>query len=135
MYKISEQQAAELWQRCEAIKNECDPLIYTEIGAIIHKAISLKQLQNSDINRLYELLNRVPVNDEQSTHGETQDAWDDLPVVKPGNEETTEKREIDKRNHILLSVKANTLSVMYLKHYIGLIGTHEKKKILYQDYF
>lgn len=132
MYKVSEQQASELKHRLEAIKELTNPALFVQIELLVQQANSSKQLTDADVNLLYELLNRVTM-DNEPIEETVQSEWED--VLK---KETEEEYEIikgnDMRNHMLLCNRANLRVVESMRQCVRLIVLPEKRKALSQDH-
>lgn len=137
MFIVSEQQALELHRRCKEIEGDSAPLLYVEIESIVNIAATSNQLQEKDVKRLYELLNCVVISNYSAEDNKTSngDEWDGRPYPKSIDEDSEVKGKIDKRNHILLSNKTVTRSIVSFRRCIGLIENQGRIKTRYQDHF
>ena len=135
MFILSEQQAFELQRRCEALREESDPLIYAEIESIVQSAVSAKQLPDKDINRLYELLSGTIMRDDKKEDAESEglNDWDDIPEQKAHNE-LSEKREKDKIHHLLLHHKASLRTVDAFRRCLWSLERQEKNRTLFLEH-
>ena len=135
MYHISEQQALELSRRCNAIKNVSDPVVFSQIEALVQQAVSTKQITNDEVNQLYELLNCAVVinySEQEEDKDVVQNEWD-KPFNSDMNQDNEEAKLRDRRNHLLLCSKANLRTIETIQDCIKLITVTGMRNVLTQE--
>ena len=132
MFMVTEQHALELRKRCEAIKEISDPAIFAQIEALVQQAVTVGQLSDSNINKLYELLYFVVIANYSDLNDESE--------IQFKQESKTQEKQIDYeqrirdiRNHLLLCNRANIRTLDALRNCLKLIANPKKRLSFSQE--
>jgi hypothetical protein len=124
MFPITEQQAEELVQRCETIREYADTAIFAQIESIVQRAAVKGQLPEDDVNILFVLLNRVASDILPKEEIKTEDDGEDVPKKDTADQ----KQDRAMRNRILFSHNANWQSIAALRRSIKRIARPKQRQ-------
>ena len=134
MFSLSEQQTYELWQKCIAIKDISDPVVFAQIEELVQQVITTKQLTDDEVNQLHELSNcAVIVNySEQKNEDVAENEWgEQFKIDTSGDSE--EIKLNNRRNHLLLCNKANLPVIEGMRRCVKQIATPAKYTLVQEN--
>ena len=112
-----------------------DPVVFSQIEALVQQAVSTKQITNDEVNQLYELLNCAVVinySEQEEDKDVVQNEWD-KPFNSDMNQDNEEAKLRDRRNHLFLCSKANLRTIETMQDCIKLITVTGMRNVLTQE--
>lgn len=128
MFCVSDQQASELLRRCKAIRDAVDPIVFSQIEALVQQAAIFGKLTDTEVNQLYDLLNHAiaPDSSDQEPNRDAEREYK-KPATKVKDESGESDEQRDRCNHMLLCNSVNLRTVETMRRSIKSITSPDKR--------